>query len=85
MLAAQEFERDVVVHRLTHGLLTKKATNKRINQCSQIKVNSARGILERNAPNGQTAQQCDAQFGWRVLAARMSETLGHAKGVYAGW
>ena len=50
MLSVQEFERDMVVHRLTHGLLAKKATSNRINQSGQIKVNGAHSILERKAP-----------------------------------
>ena len=56
MLSVQEFERDMVVHRLTHGLITKKATSRRINQVGKIKVNGAHSILGKLSPLFQNSE-----------------------------
>ena len=84
MLSVQEFERDMVVHRLTHGLVTKKATSRRINQVGEIKVNGAHSILEKLFPSTSklralmqlSERWSNGEFGWRVLSQRFSECLG---------
>jgi len=53
MLAVQEFERDMIVMRLSHGLSRKKATSKRLTQAGTVKVNGTLSILERTKPSSR--------------------------------
>ena len=66
MLAAQEFERDIIVERLQHGLKKAKAHSKRRTQSGSIKVQGSRSTLEQVKPNRATINSIRAlaNKGW---------------------
>ena len=72
MLAAQEFERDVIVERLQHGLAKAKATSKRRTQSGGIKVQGSKSTLEQLKPNRKTIKKIRsiANKGWSQRAIR---------------
>jgi DNA invertase Pin-like site-specific DNA recombinase len=83
MLAVQEFERDMIVLRLSHGLARKKPSSTRRTQAGTVKVNGALSLLEKCKPNKRQMAQMvkltkmhDAsEIGWRPLAERLSRAL----------
>ena len=66
MLAAQEFERDIIVERLQHGLAKAKAHSKRRTQSGRVKVQGSRSTLEQIKPNRATVNRIRAlsNNGW---------------------
>jgi len=66
MLATQEFERDVIVERLQHGLARAKAKSKSRTQSGAIKVQGAKTTLEQVKPSKATSKEIRniAKKGW---------------------
>ena len=54
MLAAQEFERDIIVERLQHGLAKARVHSKRRTQFGRVKVQGAKSTLEQIKPHRAT-------------------------------
>lgn len=83
MLAVQEFERDMIVMRLAHGLSRKRATSSRRTQAGTVKVNGSLSILEKTKPTKRQVaalrmhakKHMEQEFGWRPLAQRFSKVL----------
>jgi len=83
-LAAIEFERDLIVHRMSSGIKEKaKSTNKKT-QAGQPKVVGRKSVLEKIGPLTKTTvrklktyfRQHDAnKFGWNPLRQKISELL----------
>jgi DNA invertase Pin-like site-specific DNA recombinase len=66
MLAAQEFERDIIVERLQHGLARAKAKSRMRTQSGAIKVQGSKSTLEQIKPNRATIAKIRAivNKGW---------------------
>lgn len=81
--AVQAFERDMIVQRLHAGLMEKKAESSEVTQKGRIKYNSRKSTLQtiRLTKAQKRRALClvsghaAGQFGWRVLAARLSACL----------
>jgi DNA invertase Pin-like site-specific DNA recombinase len=89
VLAAQEYEKDQIVYRTQNAIKAKRAEEAkkggkmRKTQKGKPKVNGRKNILEeckatkRQHNNSLTLcqQRAQGKFGWRVLAARLSQVL----------
>ena len=57
MLATQEFERDIIVERLQHGLARAKAKSKSRTQSGAIKVQGSKTTLKQVKPSRATSKE----------------------------
>ena len=60
MLSAQEFERDIIVERLQHGLAKARARSTQRTRSGDIKAQGAKSTLEQAKPNRATIDKIRA-------------------------
>ena len=76
--AVQEYERDIIVHRLQQGLQARKAALQRGNPKKRVKVNGRKSLMEKHPlAAGQERklkllckQKLRGAFGWRPMAVK---------------